>query len=216
MDINDHHTKEELEKVLIKAQIVELEKLNRYGFLREMAPAFSAIIYSIAASVVVILLMDNVVKDSLVKLSGIEEKISLKENELSSLNEELDKRAKENQKLVGKASNFDQGVDLSITLQNHGNLGSMILAVSKTENVKLEAFDRCAGKFSFPGSVPAFNTASCPPLREDNKECRVEGIVTKCWFGPISVMSANDVGSWITATQGLKKAVRYVNLSSVK
>ncbi len=207
--------KEDLEIKLLEAQIEEIQNNNNISLLRKMTPALSAIVFSVVASVVVVMIGDKVVDKAYMKLESINKAIKQAELKVSQQKANILELKLQESYLLGTANLHDQDIDLHVQIiQNEGIIKSdTVIAKSSTPNVKLETFSVCTGKFSFPDSAPKFNTQNCQPVDESSRQCRTEENVVICEFGPFNISGSFEVGVWLTASVGAKKAIRYISLS---
>ncbi len=197
--------KDTLEIKLLEAKILNLEKQNKRGLIREAMPSIWAITFSIVASFIVIMIGDKVVERALTKLDRIESEIMTKQQELVKLKTKATELNKLCSTLIGKPMLYDLGVEFEIEIEQVEN-AFKIHATSTSPTVKFKAYEMCMSNFVFPGEIP--NTSLC---NEIEGHCTSENNISRCTFGPLLILPLSE-GIWISAEDKGKIVFRYINM----
>jgi hypothetical protein len=137
--------------------------------------------------------------------------------EKEALVRESDSIARAAATLSGAGTLHDQGIDLTVGfIPGRNEASSSVWVRSVSPGVAIKAYDPCPGRYAFPGEVPAFGSKDCREVPEDRRRCTNSGSGTECTFGPFMVINPQEVGIWVVATAGERRAVRYVSLSPLR
>jgi len=207
----ENKTEEQLRRLLLMAEIRQLDRLNNQTLIEKMVPSLSAIAYSIAAAVVVVLITTFAVDRALDEKSKIEQQKNLLQSEVLEFRSQIDQMQRRRAKLDGMQTSENADVDLNISFEDCSGITCSIVASSSNLNAKIELFGPCAGIFAFPTEVPNFGSKTCPPIDTTSFSCEISGGVQRCKATHITTAYMDAVGWWITASSEGMRSFRYIN-----
>jgi hypothetical protein len=209
-------SREQLELELLRAQI---RNLNRQSpLLSAVGGSVAGVVISVVASLIIVaavyLLGEGWVATVFERKNQIATDVARLEQERVSLTRERDSLARAISALAGTATLYDQGIDLTVdAVESDLKYTSLVHAASSSAGVEIRAYDSCPGRYAFPGGAPAFGSSGCREIPEHRRSCTSTESRTSCSFGPFFVTSDHEVGIWLVAATGDKRAVRYVSIS---
>jgi hypothetical protein len=198
-------TKEDLENALIKAQIANLEKQNKYWVLKETLPAILAIIFSIVAAYVVILISDRVIDKTKSDLNHLNAEIDIKKTTYNNLSVKYNELNNFYNTLLGKTSLYDIGVKFKVDFEKVNN-SILVHLTTDSKDIEFHAYQLCKNSFAFPDKVP--NVLLCDEIEG---EIIPDKNITHYTFGPFIITSLEE-GIWLKAELKGKVVFKYVNL----
>ena len=211
-------SREELELRLLRAQIEQIERAMRLSLRASVGSVVTGVVTSLAASLIVLIAVYVIGEGWVESLFRRRDEAAAEIVELGKEREALvrerDSMARAVATLSGTDTLYDQGIELTVGfIPGRNEATSSVWVRSASPGVAIKAYDPCPGRYAFPGEVPAFGSKDCREVPEDRRQCTNSESGTECMFGPFMVTSPQEVGIWVVAAAGERRAVRYVSLS---
>lgn len=211
-------SREELELRLLRAQIRQIERAPQFSLLASVGSVVTGVVASLVASLIVataVYVVGEGWVESLFRRRDEAAAVIVQlGREKEALVRERDSIARAVATLSGTRTLYDQGIELTVGfIPGRNEATSSVWVRSASPGVAIKAYDPCPGRYAFPGEVPVFGSKDCREVPEDRRRCTNSESGTECTFGPFMVINPQEVGIWVVAAAGGRRAVRYVSLS---
>ncbi|HBZ00764.1 MAG TPA: hypothetical protein DEO84_05515 [candidate division Zixibacteria bacterium] len=226
-DVDEHSIKY---KLLIE-QLKAAEIQNKRGWLWHMGPTLGAIAASITASLIIILvgnqLVERIIDNYYKRVTTAKEEIKALTDSLTQIYEDVNNLKSQKAELTGNIVAFN---DTRENRNNENNIGiSIEIKEERTcyylnvytypEGVKIFALTDCKNNFVFPDKIPIIDSCSqyCDVVSLDGQLLKSQ-IDSKtghspCKIGPIGKNGNCDNSVWVIAELNGKRTCKIIQLS---